>query len=211
MYVRFKRKSYRWVDNIVQIRLLLCHKTHMRKVLLILLSLIVFFYVTISPTVFAYGHEEDGASPAAKVEYELAYPGVLPDNPLHFLKATRDKIVRVLINDPVKRAEFDLLTSDKRIYAAKILMDRGKSELSLTTLSKSNNYMDAAITAARKSKREGRDVDAVLSNLEHAILKHEEVAKMILSRIDKKFSSQARKEIKRLSEFGKSVNKLSLK
>src|SRR3989344_4901084 len=62
------------------------------------------------------------ATAAAKVNYELVYPGILPDNPLYFIKAGRDRLVAFLINDSLKRAEFNLLTSDKRIYSAKLLL-----------------------------------------------------------------------------------------
>ena len=40
------------------------------------------------------------------VKYELPYPGILPDNPLYFLKQIRDWIMERLITDPLKKIEF---------------------------------------------------------------------------------------------------------
>ena len=34
-----------------------------------------------------------------RVNYELPYPGMLPDNPFYFLKVLRDGIVKLLINE----------------------------------------------------------------------------------------------------------------
>jgi len=36
------------------------------------------------------------------VQYDLPYTGILPDNPLYFLKALRDNIYGMLITDPIK-------------------------------------------------------------------------------------------------------------
>ena len=84
-------------------------------------------------------------------EYPLPYPGILPDNPLHFLKALRDRIILMLMSDPVKEAEFNLLTSDKRIYAAQLLADKGKGQLSISTLSKIRLVVSALISACENN------------------------------------------------------------
>ena len=153
-------------------------------------------------------NETQPATPAAKVEYVLPYPGILPDNPLYFLKATRDKIISFLISDVIKKAEFNLLTSDKRINAAWSLSTRGKYELAVSTLSKSNNYLDQAITATAASRNAGKNVDTVLHNLKNAIKKHQEVTVAIKSKIDKKLSPQLQNEIQRLENFGRTVDQL---
>ncbi|MBF8250036.1 MAG: LPXTG-motif cell wall anchor protein, partial [Candidatus Levybacteria bacterium] len=58
-----------------------------------------------------------------EVNYELPYPGLLPDSPLYFLRVTRDKLVSFLISDPLKKAEFDLLQADKRLNAGIYLLN----------------------------------------------------------------------------------------
>ncbi|HSW97310.1 MAG TPA: hypothetical protein VLF89_05800, partial [Candidatus Saccharimonadales bacterium] len=35
-----------------------------------------------------------------QIQYDLPYPGLLPDNPLYSLKVLRDKIVEFFISDP---------------------------------------------------------------------------------------------------------------
>lgn len=152
--------------------------------------------------------EGQAATVAAIVEYNLPYPGILPDNPLYFLKAARDRLVGFLISDSTKKAEFNLLTSDKRINAAWLLAAKGKNDLSVSTLSKSNNYIDQAILAASIAKNAGKNVDTVLSNLKNAITKHIEVVDLIEKKVDKKFVPQVQREEKRLVEFGRTVDKL---
>ncbi|MBI3576483.1 hypothetical protein HY086_00365, partial [Candidatus Gottesmanbacteria bacterium] len=69
----------------------------------------------------------------AKVEYLLPYPGILPDNPLYFLKAARDKIIEFLIADPVRKAEFYILQSDKRLGMTSMLLEKGNTTRAETT------------------------------------------------------------------------------
>ncbi|OGH18705.1 MAG: hypothetical protein A2868_02805 [Candidatus Levybacteria bacterium RIFCSPHIGHO2_01_FULL_40_15b] len=150
-------------------------------------------------------------SSKAKDDYSLPYPGILPDNPLHFLKALRDRIILMLISDPIKEAEFNLLTSDKRIYAAQLLADRGKDDLSVSTLSKSNNYFYNAISSVSEAKRMGKRVDVVLNSMKKSIVKHQEVLSMIRKVVSSDFSNQLQIEEKRMLNFEKSVDNLLLK
>src|ERR1035437_474186 len=63
------------------------------------------------------------------VQYDLPYTGILPDNPLYFLKALRDNILNSLITDPLKKARFDLLMADKRLGGAVDLINKDKDDL----------------------------------------------------------------------------------
>ena len=98
---------------------------------------LIFFIVLVSLFVVKPSHAQMSSASATPtviqgITYELAYPGLLPDHPLYFFKVIRDKVVSLLINDPSKRAEFNLLTSDKRFNS-------GRQEKIIDTLSKSNN------------------------------------------------------------------------
>jgi len=206
-------------------------KINMGKVLLGFSVLLVLFYiVTPSPETLAKTSispaptsvealvgkpeeeiEEATQSSEVKEEYSLPYPGILPDNPLHFLKALRDRMILMLISDPVKEAEFNLLTSDKRIYAAQLLSDKGKGELSVSTLSKSNNYFHNALSSATEAKKMGKDIDTVLNSMKKSIVKHQEVLSMIKKRLEKDFANQLQIEMQRMVDFEKSVNNLRLK
>ncbi len=144
------------------------------KKLLILLTLLFIF---INP-LKVFAQDSSNASPSAvieKVQYELPYPGLLPDNPLYYLKAIRDNILKFLISDPLKKTQFDLLQADKRLVASQMLLIKGKGELSITTLSKSGNYFDDGIANIQKAKKQGDDVNATVDQLLKSSQKHQEV------------------------------------
>jgi hypothetical protein len=142
----------------------------MFRSLFIALFITLFTFVSHSST---YAQNVSTQSALQNVSYDLPYPGLLPDNPLYYLKAIRDNILKLIIRDPVEKAEFDLLQADKRLGAAKALLDKGKEELSITTLSKSGNYFDDGITNVFKAKREGRDVEELLNKMLTASQKHQ--------------------------------------
>lgn len=191
----------------------------MKRALFIILPLVLFLLYVVVPTkalaeqgtASAMQEKDSTVSSKMESEYTLPYPGVLPDNPLHFLKALRDRMVSFLISDVSKRAEFNLLTSDKRAFAAQMLASKNKDELAVSTFSKSNNYMHEVIIDIGKAKGMGKNVDMLLHNTERAIVKHEQVAEMVKGEIAKKYKGQMDTEIKRLQGFEKSANKLDTK
>jgi len=182
----------------------------MRRLLLGLISaLLVICFLFIPPSVSAQENvSTQDATEAASVDYVLPYPGILPDSPLYFLKAVRDRLVGLLVNDPVKKAEFNLLTSDKRINAAIFLANRGKDQLAVDTLSKSNNYMDQAIGATATAQDAGKNIDTVLSNIRTSIKSHKQIADGLQKKVSKKMMSHVQRESKRLADLGKTADKL---
>lgn len=143
------------------------------------------------------------ATPPAQIPYDLPYPGILPDNPLYFLKVVRDRVVGVLINDRIKKAEFNLLQSDKKIFASEMLFAKGKEDLAIDTLSKSNNYMHQAISETKKADTAGKDVAGVASRISASINKHEKVIENILkgSRSQKKRIQDEHKRLQDIESF----------
>jgi hypothetical protein len=149
--------------------------------------LIIFFFLasfnkTFSQTVSSTPQVPQLQMPSATrtadntaVQYDLPYPGILPDNPLYFLKVVRDNLFGFFITDPLKKAEYDLLQANKRLVSARGLIDEGKSDLAITTLSKSGNYFDQAIAKATQVKNQGGDANPILSNLLNAAKKHQQV------------------------------------
>lgn len=136
------------------------------------------------------------ATVAASIQYELPYPGILPDHPLYFLKVFRDRFVGFLINDPVKKSEFNLLQSDKKLYSALMLMDKKEQDLAVDTLSKSNNYMHMAILDAQRAQKAHKSVSDVVSQLQTSIDKHKE----LITDMTKQSKSFAQ-ELKRIKEL----------
>ncbi len=158
---------------------------------------------------------EESASPSAQkeeenVSYELAYPGMLPDNPLYFLKTLRDKIVRFLISDPLKDAEFDILTANKRVYASLLLAEKEKYELSLETFSKSNNYLHEAVFSLSRAQEKNKDIKPLLGKLKTSVKKHQEVvSRQIAPIIPENMRKDFNREIKRLEDIEKSVKEFA--
>jgi len=156
--------------------------------------------------------QEISTSPAVlSVQYDLPYTGILPDNPLYFLKALRDNVLNVFITDPLQKANYDLLMADKRLGAANTLLDKGKLDLAITTLSKSGNYFYLAIQQAANVKKQGGNTDEILSKLLIASLKHQQV----IFKMEEKSRGDTRRVLqvsqKRAEDFQKSVEQLKLK
>lgn len=80
-----------------------------------------------------------------EVEYYLPYEGdVLPDSTLWFFKALRDRIWYAFTFDDLKKSELNLLFSDKRLVSAKLLFEKKKPDIGLSTLMKGEKYMELA-------------------------------------------------------------------
>lgn len=111
-----------------------------------------------------------------KVEYQLPFPGILPDNPLYMIKAFRDRIMEVLIAEPVRKTEFYVLQADKRLGMGVQLLDKGNTALAETTFSKGETYMDKAVSTAVNYKSGGKELPGYLvERLTKSLAKHIEV------------------------------------
>lgn len=144
------------------------------------LVLVLLFSVSIS---YSFAHEETDGTDSAKIAenkeepvYVLVYPGMLPDNPLYFLKSFRDSFVGFMISDPLKKAEFDLLQSDKMISSAAFLVRNGnKQDLAVETVERGQAYFADAIVKTNEAEEQGVNMDSFLVKLESAAQKHAEV------------------------------------
>lgn len=154
----------------------------MRKTFSILLCLVLLLFF-VNPILAQEEVEAPEASPSPKVEYFLPYPGILPDHPLYFLKVLRDKIVGFLIKDPIKKIEFNLLMSDKRLNMGIFLMEKGRPALAETTVSKGEKYFLKVVEGIKKAGEQGREVrQELLDKIKKASLKHEEVILELLEK-----------------------------
>jgi len=115
---------------------------------------------------------ESGQTP---VDYYLPYPGILPDHFLYPIKMIRDRILVFFTTDPLKKAELFLLFADKRIGAAKSLVEGGKQELGVTTLTKAEKYLEKAVNQENVAREKGKDTITFLEKMAKASLKHEEL------------------------------------
>lgn len=145
------------------------------------------------------------------VNYELPYPGMLPDNPFYFIKVVRDTIVKALINDPYKKAQFSLLTSQKRMYAGKLLIKKGKMQLSFDAIEKSNNYLDDALFSIKEAKKinpKNPDLNLFLEQFNTVTLKFGEVLEEIKPVVNSSYQEKLSWEKKRVLDIGKNVREL---
>ena len=112
---------------------------------------------------------------AKKIDYFLAYPGILPNHFLYPVKMFRDKVMVFLTSSSLKRGELFLLFADKRIGAAKALIDGGRPEMGVSTATKAEKYLEQALTQEKIAREKGIDTRAFLEKLSGACLKHEEM------------------------------------
>lgn len=186
----------------------------MKKICLLAFSTLIFL---LSFSVFSVRAQEQKVlvSPDSQEEtplhYTLPYPGLLPDSPLYFFRVVRDRIVNFLIADPKRKAEFGLLQADKRLNAGISLFDKNKFALSITTISKAENYFDEALESVRIAVKEGIDVSDLLNKLNDSSRKHQQVLKDLGEKSPKEFKAGFESEYKRVSGFQKEVNSLILK
>src|SRR3990167_6486999 len=137
-----------------------------------ILLVLVFANFVFSGSVLAAAEEpvpgpDVGQQEERSIDYALPYPGILPDNPLYFLKVTRDRIVSWLVLDPVKKGYYLLLLSDKRLAAGKVLVETGKADLGVTTVVNGEEYFSEAIDQVEVAKRKvaGRKHEEVIDAL----------------------------------------------
>ncbi len=175
----------------------------MKKVIIVALLLIVSLFFT--NLTFA----QDVASQSSQINYQLPYPGILPDNPLYFFKVLRDKIEEFLISDSQEKAKFDLLSADKRLSMGIALSDKKEYSLSETTISKGENYFEDGIRNIERVEKEGRAVDpSILVSYDLSSKKHKEVIGGLVKETKGNLQKKFQEDLQRISGFIDSVSKL---
>lgn len=152
-------------------------------------------------------------APTPTVEYTLPYPGLLPDSPLYALKTIRDRIISLLISDPLKKAEFNLLQADKRLGSGAYLLkkDKSRARLAEETISKGENYFEEAIAKAREAKKEGRDVKPITQKLSLAAEKHAAVLQELREKAPDSLQEGFKSLRLRVEKFSEDIRTISLK
>ena len=135
---------------------------------------------TITPT------QAPQASPTAipKVNYYLAYPGVLPDHPFYKIKTFRDRVWLTMTTNVVRKAELLLLFADKRFGAGKVLIEGNQVDLGLTTMQKGVKYLERAIDQAFVIKSKGIALGPLADNLKKAPFKYLEIVIELKDKVD---------------------------
>jgi hypothetical protein len=168
----------------------------MNKLLFIIL-LIVIFFASFQKTLA----QSTPSAQIMNVQYDLPFTGILPDNPLYMLKALRDNVYGLLISDPQKRAEYDLLMADKRLGGAQALLSKNKDDLAITTLSKSGNYFYLAIKQAAIAKQQGENVNDTISKLITASIKHQQIIFQMIGQANQNAKGTLEASLNRVKGF----------
>ncbi len=103
-------------------------------------------------------------------DYTLAYPGILPDHPLYWLKMVRDRVQLILSRNQIEKTKLLLLYADKRAAAAEKLLQKNKEQLAITTFTKAEKYLERTFLNAEKIENHN-----IKKTLEKALAKHWEV------------------------------------
>lgn len=151
------------------------------------------------------------SKPDQSIDYELPYPGLLPDNPLYILRIIRDKTVSFLVSVPLKKAEFNLLQADKRLNAGVYLFNKNKILLALSTISKAENYFEKALDKIKEARKQGVDIENIRNKLINSSKKHQEVINSLKEKSPENFKANFNTQQKRAAEFQKEINSLTLK
>ncbi|MGB9681316.1 MAG: DUF5667 domain-containing protein [Minisyncoccia bacterium] len=132
-----------------------------------------------------------------RVIYDLPYPGLLPDHPLYFLKAIRDRLNDWLTRDYIKKAQLYLLYSDKRANSSLFLAKKGRNNLAISTLSKAEKYFLKIPSLLKEAKKQGQDAPAgFIEKLKLANAKHREIADNFLKTMPQGLNSSIIEVIK---------------
>lgn len=127
----------------------------MQKKLLFSLLLFAVFFATAPPAIYLFAKSESISLEQKEAVYELPYSGILPDNPLYFVKEARDGIIQVATRDSIRKAQFYLLLSDKKAAAALSLAQKGKEQLALETLQEAEEDFARIPALLEESKKQG--------------------------------------------------------
>jgi hypothetical protein len=160
-----------------------------KKITLVLILLVVFSQISLT-RVFA---EETNASETAATptNYDLTYPGILPDNPLYFFKMAKDNLLSFFIGKPLEKTSFILMQSDKQISASKLLINQHKDpSLSHETTVNAQKYFDTAIETTLDAKKQGYDTHEIVGELQADSKKQHQ----IIDEINSNLSTDDRKQ-----------------
>ncbi len=122
-------------------------------------------------------------SPIPAVEYKLVYPGILPDHFLYPLKMVRDKVRLLFTRGVQKKTELLIFYADKRLGAAKALIEGGKETLGVATAGKAEKYLERSFREIEKGSRGGEEIKGLWKRLNLVARKHVEIMEEVSSTI----------------------------
>lgn len=177
----------------------------------------IFFLIFISPKAEAQTEiPMPSLSPTPSIievpiQYEFPYPGLLPGTFLYNIKGFRDKIMEILITDPVRKSNFYLLQSDKRFAASLILFRKGDQVLAETTLSKGQNYLEKSLEKAIQARREKADANEIATRINSSAIKQKQEIEGLVKSVKGETMQKLNADLKRAEELEKRVGQFKSK
>ena len=151
----------------------------------VILIAVAFFLATQLTLSMAYAQaasqsSSETVSPTT-VDYQLPYPGMLPDNPLYFLKAFRDNLTALFLSKPLDKAQFDLMQSDKNVESSYLLVTQvaGKTDLAVKTFTRGQEEFSEAIAQVISAKKQGYSITDLSKKLELSNQKHIQILNLL--------------------------------
>lgn len=119
-----------------------------------------------------------------KVIYQLPYPGILPDNPLYFIKETRDSIKVFITRDNLKKADLYLNLADKHMAIALKMAEKGREKIAISELQKSEELFRNIPTLLINSKKQGvAPSNDMIIKLYQSNSKHQEIITEVMKKL----------------------------
>lgn len=187
----------------------------MRKIFTAIISSVLIFHFVAPPLYAALPtpagvmEKKSGAVMDPKNQYHLPFPGILPDHPLYFLKALRDRILDVLIVDPLRKGEFYLLQADKRLSMGMAYDEKGMGEKADGSIAIAEGFMGQTVQSLMSFKNSGGEVPgSTVDRLEKSMAKHIEVITSIAAKASGSAKQELTAALAKIGELQGEIGKL---
>ena len=180
----------------------------MKKLLIILLTLLTVF-TTVNNPVFGKNKNQEIKIESKKVDYQLPYPGILPDNLLYPVKQFRDFFWIFFTRDNLKKADIYHLVADKKVNAVIMLADKGKWGQAVETYTAAENDFNAAVKYYTLAKQQGSSASQeTVLKLKLSNQKHKEIAETLLKNVPENNVNAVRSALKLNKKITSLLDKL---
>jgi len=150
--------------------------------LVIFLTFIFFSLTIVSASFTPVDHNSAQVQEALDKSPPLRF---LPSHPLYFLIKVKESFSRFFKSSAVKRAEFDLVLSDKRLKESYLLFNNNENDEALKNLERYSNRLININSQIEKAVAQNQEVAPLASIIANNFGQHE----IILSSMYRKYSS----------------------
>lgn len=121
-----------------------------------------------------------------KINYNLPYPGILPDHQLYFIKVVRDSVLEFFTRDYIKKAELNLLLADKKAVMALELSKKNKWSMAKKYILQAESYYPKIVENIDVSKKQGKSASGdFILKIKLSNEKHKEIIEDLIKNAPK--------------------------